>query len=68
MVRYEEKKKDPKQKSGHMPLPQFVCVCVLFFSSHPLFFWPHQAAWGTLVPQPGIEPVPPAVETWSLNH
>ena len=21
-----------------------------------------------LVPQPGIEPVPPAVEVWSLNH
>ena len=21
-----------------------------------------------LVPQPGIKPVPPAVEVWSLNH
>ena len=25
-------------------------------------------ACGTLVPCPGIEPVPPAVEAWSLNH
>ena len=25
-------------------------------------------AGGILVPQPGIEPVPPAVEVWSLNH
>ena len=25
-------------------------------------------ACGLLVPQPGIEPVPPAVETWSLKH
>ena len=32
------------------------------------FFWPHHAACGILVPQPGIEPVPPAVEAQSLNH
>ena len=31
-------------------------------------FWPHCAACGILVPQPGIEPVPPAVEAWSPNH
>ena len=24
--------------------------------------------WGILVPQPGIEPLPPAVEARSLNH
>ena len=23
---------------------------------------------GILVPQPGIKPMPPAVEVWSLNH
>ena len=33
-----------------------------------LFFWPRCTAYGILVPQPGIEPVPPAVEAWSLNH
>ena len=25
-------------------------------------------AYGTLVPQPGIELMPPALEAWSLNH
>ena len=32
------------------------------------FFWPRCAACGILVPQPGIEPVPPAVEVWSPDH
>ena len=27
--------------------------------------WPHH---GILVPQPGIKPLPPAVEVWSVNH
>ena len=31
-------------------------------------FWPHCAARGILVPWPGIEPMAPAVEAWSLNH
>ena len=31
-------------------------------------FWLHRAAGGILVPQPGIQPAPPAVEAWSLNH
>ena len=34
----------------------------------PFFFRPCQVACGTLVPLPGIEPVPPAVEAQSLNH
>ena len=25
-------------------------------------------AWHVKLPQPGIEPMPPAVEEWSLNH
>ena len=40
-------------------------VYLLFFF---FFFWPYHMACGLLVPQPGIEPVPPAVEAWSLNH
>ena len=32
------------------------------------FFWPLGLACGILVPQPGIEPRPPAVEVWSPNH
>ena len=32
------------------------------------FFFFGQMACGTLVPQPGIEPMPTAVEAGSLNH
>ena len=32
------------------------------------FFWLSHKACGILVPRPGIEPVPLAVEAWSLNH
>ena len=34
---------------------------------HHFFFLCHPAC-GILVPQPEIEPVPLAVEAWSLNH
>ena len=30
--------------------------------------WPCHMACGILVPQPGIESVPPPLEAWSLNH
>ena len=36
-----------------------------------LFFFlkgPCRAAWGILVPWPGIKLVPPALEGWNLNH
>ena len=33
-----------------------------------LLFWLCRTACGILVPRPGIEPVPPAVEVQSLNH
>ena len=33
-----------------------------------LFFWLCHVACGMLVPQPGIEPTPPAVEAQSPNH
>ena len=33
-----------------------------------IYLWPHSAARGILVLRPGIEPAPPAVEAWSLNH
>ena len=38
-------------------------INVLFF-----FFWPCQVVCGIFIPQPGIKPVPPAVETQSPNH
>lgn len=37
-------------------------------SSSFFLFQPHCAACGTVIPQPGIEPVGPAVETWSPKH
>ena len=33
-----------------------------------LMFWPCSMACGMLVPQPGFEPLPSAVEAQSLNH
>ena len=40
-----------------------------FFVFKYLFiYWPHLLACGILVPQPGIEPVSPAVEKQTLNH
>ena len=32
------------------------------------FFWPCPVACGILVPLPGIDPAPPAMEAQSLNH
>ena len=36
---------------------------MMFFST-----WSRRVACRILVPQPGIEPVPPVVEVQSLNH
>ena len=33
-----------------------------------LFIWPHRASRGILVPRPGIEPTPLALEVRRLNH
>ena len=46
-------------------------VCSLFCLFVCLFvwsFWPYHTGCGILFPWPGIEPAPPAVEAWSLNH
>ena len=32
------------------------------------FLRPRHVAYGILVPRPGIEPMPPALGAWSLNH
>ena len=40
---------------------QIICI-------KDLLFWLCHEACGTLVPQPGIEPAPPAVEARSPNH
>ena len=41
---------------------------LISFHSFILFFWPGLKACGILVPRLGIDPLPPAMETWSLNH
>ena len=33
-----------------------------------VFFWMHHVTCGILVPQPGMEPVPPELAMWCLNH
>ena len=61
-----------------------ICVFELLFISTPLLlfckgyvddfnfifyvFWLHHVARGILVPQPRMEPVPPALEAYDLNH
>ena len=40
----------------------------IFYLLLLLLFWPHHAARRILVPRPGTEPVPPAVEAQTLNH
>ena len=38
------------------------CMCYL-----KKFFWPHPMAYGILVPKPGVEPTPPALESSILT-
>ena len=46
----------------------FKIVRLFFFFSFFFLFWPQQEACRILAPQPGIKPVPPAVEAQSPNH
>ena len=52
-----------KSTHARMPVLLFVFVFRVFF-----FFWPHSVACKILVPQPGVEPVPPALGKQSLRH
>ena len=49
--------------SSSLDLFSNITFCLFVF-----VFWLHSVPCGTLVPQPGIEPVPIALETQSLNH
>ena len=49
------------------PLSVF-CQKFFFFLVVVCLFWPHFTACRILVPQPGFEPGPSAMETWSPNH
>ena len=42
---------------------------MFYFTFIYLFiYWPHHAASGILVPQPGIEPKPLSMREWSETH
>ena len=53
--------------SRESTFPRVSLYTILFYLCY-FAFWPCHAACGILVPQPGIEPTPPAVEAWSPNH
>ena len=41
---------------------------ISYLSFFFFFLWQHHSAWGVLVPWLGIKPMPPEVESWSLNQ
>ena len=73
----------PLMADGYLGVSTFShrCVCVCVFNYHliiyfrkflslfiSLYFWPCLTACGILVPRPGVEPVPPELEAWSLDQ
>ena len=44
------------------------CFYFIFIIFKFFFYFPTPPGCGILVPQPGIEPMPPALEVLSLNH
>ena len=49
----------------------YILNCLGMFGGYILFFfffWPRCVSCGILVPRPGIEPLPLALEAWSLNR
>ena len=51
----------------NMWMPKSV-LSVLRFSIYYYYFWPYHMAYTSLVSQPGIEPITPAVKVQNLNH
>ena len=43
-------------------------VCSVGIDISLIYFWLYYVARRTLVPPSGMEPVPLALEAWSLNH
>ena len=56
--------------SCHQPLvlPPVSLEAVAVVTEAVFLFWPCRTACGVLVPRPGIEPVPPALEVCGLNR
>ena len=56
---------EKKKKKAKKVLYEINNFCQFYF----LIFWLCHAAYGILVPQPGVEPASPALEeAWSLNY
>ena len=53
---------------NHWTTREFPARCILIIIINFFFFGCAAQLVGILVPQPGVEPVPPAVEARSLNH
>ena len=52
----------------HQPVHNMLVFILILFYLIYLFFWLHPVACRTLVPKPGIEPMPSVVKVMSLNH
>ena len=63
-MRNRETTGDGGSFASHITWRHFVII-YLFLR---LLFWPRRMACGILVPRPGIEPMPPAMQAWSPNH
>ena len=59
---FEPERKGGKGNNFVTPIPYYYCYYYYYY------FWPHHMAHVILVPHPGIEPVPPTLESQSLNH
>ena len=64
--------KSERRKQTHftenIQLSKSLCLIPSFFFQCIYFFWPLYVAYRNLVPWPGIEPLPSAMEVCILNH
>ena len=69
LLKFDKSKKPSSGSPEHRIFPYFHCVIatatLTFFKEK--MFWLHHTPCGLLVPQPGIESIPPE-EVQSLNH
>ena len=57
-----------KLSLSHHPHQVTGCPTIPYWSNPFVCFWLCLKAWRILVPSPGIEPRPPAVEAWRPNY
>ena len=54
-----------KEKGGALHSENHLLHKIFLFN---FFYCPLYAAYGILVSQPGVKPMPPTLEVWSFNH